>query len=183
MRTLTILSLTIFLAVSAFAQQGLNLGSAAPEFSATGLSGQQYALSQLQGKIVVMTFWSTKCNICHSEIPKLNQLANRYKGQDVVFLAMTTENESKVENYLRSTPFDFNILPNSFGMLLQYADRDKSGNINMGFPAYFLVDQTGGIQLKTSGWDKTRNIDSKISSLLATAANNKLPNEMAARPK
>ncbi|MGH9819757.1 MAG: TlpA family protein disulfide reductase, partial [Pyrinomonadaceae bacterium] len=135
--------------------------------------GQSFDLKQLQGKVVLVTFWSTKCEICHSEIPKMNQLAARYKGKDVVFLALTMENESKVETYLRSTPFSFDILPNSFGAVLQYADRDKAGNINMGFPAYFLLDQTGGLQLKTSGWDKTQALDSKISTLLASPANSK----------
>jgi len=150
------------------AQQSLKEGNPAPEFAATSMNGQSYDLKQLQGKVVLVTFWSTKCEICHSEIPKMNQLADRYKGKDVVFLALTMENENRVETYLRSTPFNFDILPNSFGTVLQYADRDRSGNINMGFPAYFLVDQNGGIQLKTSGWDKTQTLDTKISSLLSS---------------
>ncbi|MEP6847700.1 MAG: TlpA disulfide reductase family protein [Acidobacteriota bacterium] len=160
--------LLILFALTVSAQQSLKEGTAAPEFSAAAMNGQVYDLNQLQGKVVVITFWSTKCEICHSEIPKLNQMAERYKGRDVVFLALTMENEAKVENYLRSTPFSFTIVPNSFGMVMQYADRDKAGNINMGFPAYFLVDQSGSIQVKTSGWDKTSAIDSRISSLLSS---------------
>jgi peroxiredoxin len=181
MRILSTLFLLGLLALSAFAQQSLREGNPAPEFSSTGMNGQTYDLKQLQGKVVVVTFWSTKCEICHSEIPKMNQLASRYKGQNVVFLALTMENEAKVENYLRSTPFNFDILPNSFGTVLQYADRDRDGSINMGFPAYFLVDQTGGIQLKASGWDKTQALDSKISNLLSSGS--KPPAEMAALPK
>lgn len=159
--------------LSVSAQQSLREGNAAPEFAATSMNGQSFDLKQLQGKVVLVTFWSTKCQICHSEIPKMNELVNRYKGKDVVFLALTMENESKVETYLRSTPFNFDILPNSFGTVLQYADRDKAGNIDMGFPAYFLVDQNGGIQLKTSGWDKTQVLDSKISNLLTSASASK----------
>jgi hypothetical protein len=52
--------------------------------------------------------------------------------------------------------------------VLQYADRDRSGNINMGFPAYFLVDRDGSIHVKTSGWDKTQNLETQITKLLAT---------------
>lgn len=182
MRFPAIFILTFVLTLGVFSQQSLREGNPAPEFSATAMNGQTYDLKQLQGKVVLVTFWSTKCEICHSEIPKMNQLVNRYKGQNVVFLALTMENESKVDTYLRSTPFTFDILPNSFGTVLQYADRDKSGNINMGFPAYFLVDQNGGIQLKTSGWDKTQTLDSKISSLLASSAN-KASAEMAGLPK
>lgn len=176
MRLISIIFLSLVLAASAFAQQMLQAGSSAPAFSLAGMDGQTYDLNQLRGKVVVVTFWSTRCSICHSEIPKLNQLAARYKGQDVVFLGMTMDNQTKVEAYLKSNRFDFTIVPNSFGAVLQYADRDKAGNINMGFPAYFLVDQTGGIRLKTSGWDKTTGLDSQISKLLTSSP----PREMAA---
>ncbi|MFN6962150.1 MAG: TlpA family protein disulfide reductase [Pyrinomonadaceae bacterium] len=147
--------------------QGISAGQPAPAFSITGLDGQVYDLAQLRGKVVLVTFWSTRCAICHSEIPKLNQLATKYKGQDVVFLGFTMDSPTKVENYLRSTPFRFTIVPNSFGVVLQYADKDKAGTINMGFPAYFLLDQDGTVQIKSSGWDRTSDLDARIAALLA----------------
>ena len=149
-----------------FAQQSLRAGAAAPDFNGEALDGTIFNLSQLQGKVVVLTFWSTRCEICHTEIPKLNQIVKRYKKKDVVFLALTMENQVKVEPYLRKNPFDFSILPNSFGVFLKYADMDKSGNINMGFPSYFLIDQRGSITLKSDGWDKTSKLDSQIQRML-----------------
>jgi hypothetical protein len=53
-------------------------------------------------------------------------------------------------------------------VILQYADRDREGNINIGFPAYFLLDQNGQVRAKMSGWDKTENLDSQISRLLTS---------------
>jgi peroxiredoxin len=154
--------------VSAFAQQSLKPGEAAPNFAGQGLDGQTYNLNQFQGKVVVLTFWSTRCAICHSEIPKLNQVVDHYRGQDVVFLAVTMDNQVKVEPYIRKNPFNFNILPNAFGVMLQYADRDRNGNINMGFPAHFLINRHGNIALRTDGWDKAENIDAQIGKLLAS---------------
>jgi len=168
MRIASILLLTLTLALTALAQQGLKTGTMAPTFVVDGMDGNTYDLNDYKGKVVVMTFWSSRCAICHEEIPKLNRLAAHYKNQNVVFIALTMENEAKVSAYVKNTPFDFTILPNSFGVVLQYADRDKAGNIDMGFPAYFLVDQTGGLQMKTSGWDKTTSIDSQISKLLSS---------------
>src|SRR6476619_2515504 len=166
MRLLSIVVLSLTIAVSAFGQQSLTIGSAAPDFAAAGMDGKTYNLSQLQGKVVLITFWSTRCAICHSEIPKLNQVVERYRGKDVVFLAVTMDNEDKVSPYLQKTPFNFNILPNSFGIFLKYADKDAGGNINMGFPAHFLLDRHGAIKLRTDGWDKTANIDQQISRAL-----------------
>lgn len=141
----------------------------AENFSAEAMNGQTVELNSLKGKVVVLTFWSTRCPICESEIPKLNQLASSFKGKDVVFLGLTTDNPVKVENFLKFKPFDFNIIPNSFGVLLKYAERDSSGNVNMGFPAYFVVNQNGEIELKANGWDKTAKITSQINRLLTSA--------------
>ena len=140
----------------------------AENFNAVSMKGQTVNLASLKGKIVVLTFWSTRCGICASEIPKLNRLVNNYKGKDVVFLALTMDNQAKVENFLKSKPFIFDIVPNSFGVVLKYADKDNSGNINMAFPTHFLVNQDGEIELRTNGFNKTDELNSQISHLLTT---------------
>lgn len=168
MRIIKILAIIAIFSLSAVAQQQLKTGQDAPAFAAQSLSGEQINLADMQGKVVVMTFWSTKCAICHTEIPKLNQIAARYRGKDVIFLALTMENNVRVEPYLKKNPFDFNIVPNSFGVVLKYADMDAGGRINMGFPAYFLIGRTGKIELRDDGWDKSSKLDSQISKLLSS---------------
>ena len=158
--------LSIVLAGAVFGQQNLQVGQQAPEFTAQTLEGLTLNLKDLQGKVVVLTFWSTRCAICHAEIPKLNQIAERYKGQEVAFLALTMENEAKVNPYLRKTPFNYTILTNGFGVVLKYANMTKDGGINMGFPSYFLISKEGTISLRAEGWDKSQNLDSQISRLL-----------------
>jgi peroxiredoxin len=168
MRSLLILIVLLLSVTFSFAQQQLRPGALAPDFAAEAADGTFYNLSQLQGKVVVLTFWTTRCEICHNEIPKLNRLADHYRGQDVVFLAPTTDGMPKVEQYLKKTPFAFSIVPNSFAVMLKYADMDKSGNINMGFPAYFVIDRHGAIAHRTYGWDKTENLNAQISKLLSS---------------
>lgn len=168
MRIFSLFLLTLMITVSAFAQQSLKPGAAAPDFNLESIDGKIFNLAQMQGKVVVLTFWSTKCEICHSELPKLNEVVKRYKEKNVVFLALTMENQVKVEPYLKKNAFDFNILPNSFGVFLKYADTDRGGNINMGFPSYFLINQHGAIALRSDGWDKTAKLESQISQLLAS---------------
>ena len=157
-------TLVLCFSIGTFAQKGKTL---AENFSATTMDGQTVELDSLKGKVVLITFWSTTCAICESEIPKLNQMAGNYKDKNVVFLGLTTDNPMRVESFLKTKPFSFNIIPSSFGVLLKYADRDRSGNISMGYPAYFLVNQAGEIEMKDSGWDKTQKLDSQINRLLA----------------
>jgi peroxiredoxin len=151
------------LSVCAFGQKTKSM---AINFTAADMAGETVDLDSLRGKVVVMTFWSTNCTICTSEIPKLNQMVEVYRGKDVVFLAITTENPAKVQNYLKAKPFNFQIVPNSFGVLLKYADKDTSGNINFGFPTHFLINQDGEIELKTNGFDKTDLLHKQINKLL-----------------
>ncbi len=165
MKFLIILLFIVSFSFAVFAQQ--KSGKVIAEnFSAVATNGATFELNSLKGKVVVLTFWSTRCGICHSEIPKLNKLAAKYKNKDVVFLGLTMNNEAVVTAYVRKNPFNFNLLPNSFGVVLQYADRDNKGNINMGFPAHYIVNQSGEIELKTGGFDKTEKLDSEIDRLL-----------------
>ena len=157
------LAFVLCLSVAAFSQKRL-----AENFSMPALDGQTVELESLKGKVVLITVWNTRCPICDSEIPKLNKMVTEYKGKDVVFLGLTTDNPTRVESFLKSKPFSFNIIPSSFGVLLKYADRTPEGNIAMGYPAYFLINQNGEIELKDSGWDKTKKLDTQIKSLLGT---------------
>ncbi len=152
--------------MTALSQTSLQVGSAAPVFESTALDGTDYDLNALKGKVVVLTFWSTHCAVCHSEIPKLNQFSERFDEKKVVFLAITMDQGDKVSSYLKTNPFNFHILPNSFGVVLQYADRNDQGNIDMAFPSYFLIDRNGQIEYRANGWDKTGKLDSEINRLL-----------------
>lgn len=167
-RFLSTIFLTLAFSAVIFSQQQLVVGNDAPDFTADSYSGGQFNLAQHKGKIVVLTFWSTTCQICHVEIPKMNQVVERYRGKDVVFVALTLESNSKVDSYVKKYPFNVNILTNGFGVVLKYADMDKGGRMNMGFPAYYLIDQNGKIGLRSSGWDKTAALDSQISRLLTS---------------
>lgn len=165
MRFILSLAFCLLLTFTAFGQSSKK---PAEDFSATDISGQNYSLNDFKGKVVLMTFWSTRCAICQSEIPSLNRLTQKFDGKDVVFLALTMENEMKVTPFLKKNPFNFRITPNSFGVVLKYADRDRDGNLNFGFPAYYIIGQKGDIEYKGSGWDKTATIDSQISKLLSS---------------
>ena len=147
---------------SNFSQAQYSSKKTAEPFSATAMNGQNFDLESLKGKVVVLTFWSTRCPICAGEIPNLNRLAEQYKGKDVVFLGLTTEDPNRVNNFLKSKPFNFNILPNSFGVVLKYADKDSQGRINMPFPSFYIINQNGQIEMRTSGYGKSEAVGSKI---------------------
>lgn len=166
MRILTCLFfLCAAFSVVSFGQQR-ETKTAAETFTATSTEGQTFDLAELKGKIVLMTFWSTRCPICAKETSKLNELAAKYKNRDVVFLGLTADNAGKVASFVRKKPFDFHLLPDSFGILLKYADKDDNGYVWMPYPAYYLINQSGEIELKTNGYNKEGKLASEINRLL-----------------
>ncbi len=167
MRHLLLLATLIFTAsLGVSAQSELRVGSPAPQFSGTSIDGNQYDLGQMRGQVVVVTFWSTRCLICKSELPKENEVIRSYAGKNVTFLALTADDETKVQAYIQRAPQEAHIIPNSFGTLLAFADKDSNGNLNFGYPAFFVIDKEGRIAYKGSGWDRTGQLNSAINGLL-----------------
>ncbi|MEZ5307206.1 MAG: TlpA disulfide reductase family protein [Pyrinomonadaceae bacterium] len=152
----------IVFAASTFAQQAT--GAPAQDFSVTTIDGKTYELSALKGKVVVMTFWSTRCEICRSEIPSLNKLVDKYEGK-VVFLGLAWQDKAKLDVFLKERPFRFEIVPQSFGVLLKYAARDEKGRLNMGYPSHFVIDGEGVVVFQGEGFSKTKKLDGLLADL------------------
>lgn len=81
-------------------------GLPAPEISLKKLIGAPAAelksLEELKGKVVVLEFWATWCEPCVDAIPALNRLAERFRGQPLVFLHITDESEADVLEFLKT---------------------------------------------------------------------------------
>jgi peroxiredoxin len=165
MRLIASIFFCLVLSLASFAQYSNK--PLAEKFSATTLDGRSISLEELRGKVVVLTFWSTRCPICNSEMPKYNQIAAKYTGQNVVFLGLSMENEVMVNNYIKKRPFNFTLVPNSLGIIMQYAVKNKNGSFDIGYPTYFVINQKGEIELKASGRGKIGAVDSLIGNLLA----------------
>lgn len=106
-----------------------------PSFSVQDLNGRTHTLASLRGKIVVLKFWFTACPPCIKEIPELNLLLDSYKGQEVVFLAMSTDDTAKTQRFVNRIPFKYNIVPNSKSLADQF--------MVFGYPTHIVIDKSG----------------------------------------
>lgn len=167
MKLLTILFLMLVLSFSVFAQSKTS-AKTAEQFTATTIDGQNFDLEEMKGKVIVLTFWGTRCPICISEIPELNKLAADYKDKDVIFLAISAENESNIKKFIKKKPFNFNQVSNGFELMGRFADKSADGSFTMPTPTYIVINQTGGIELKFSGRDKTDKLKGTLKRLLKT---------------
>lgn len=101
----------------------------------TGFDGQW---SRLRGKVVVLEFWATWCSPCVAAIPHMNRLADEFKGQDVVFLAIADDDEDRLNSFLAKRPMEAII-----GI-----DTERKSWTAFGVPSIphtFVIDKSGRI--------------------------------------
>src|SRR3972149_7799108 len=68
-------------------QQGpVGVGMQAPDFTLTTFSGEQIRLSDQSGKVVLVNFWASWCNLRDREAAALEQAYQLFKDRGVVFL-------------------------------------------------------------------------------------------------
>jgi thiol-disulfide isomerase/thioredoxin len=63
----------------------------APDFTATDLTGKQVKLSDFRGKVVLINFWASWCNVCKTEKPALNAMASEMASDQFVVLALASD--------------------------------------------------------------------------------------------
>jgi len=79
-------------------QDTLEIGTQIPDFTVTTFTGETYQKSELQGKIILLNFWSSWCASCDEEGAALEEVWQTVKGDDdIVFLGVNyvdTEKDS-----------------------------------------------------------------------------------------
>jgi len=130
------------------------IGSAAPAFTITD-SQRTVALSQFEGKPVVLNFWATWCPPCIQEMPSLVQLQKQL-GDKVTILAVSEDDDdSAYKQFVRDHNVD----------LLTVRDTGQKTNGLYGtfkFPETFVIDRNGKIVRKFIGaqeWTSPEIVD------------------------
>lgn len=111
----------------------------APDFKLENLNGETVALSDYRGSVVLVNFWATWCPPCRAEMPLLQEVADRYDQEMVVFAVNSGEEEAVVRNFVETTGLDLLFLldPNNSVATL-YRVR--------GFPTSLFIDEDGILQ-------------------------------------
>lgn len=136
------------------------IGKDAFPFYVEDINGNEYSLTNLKGKIIVMNFWFVECKPCVMEIPDLNELVKKYEGENLVFLGFATNDTSRINSFLEKKEFSYNIIPNSSNVAKDY-------NVS-GYPTHIVIDRNSKIEYLTSGLSPTTisDIENTIEHLL-----------------
>jgi thiol-disulfide isomerase/thioredoxin len=115
-------------------------GKPVKPFSVKDMDGNVHTNESLKGKVIVLNFWFVGCKPCEEEMPVLNALVDKYKNQDVVFLAISYDSKDKVKEFLKTTDFDYTIIPENTKMIMDYSI--------MAYPDNMIIDTKSVIQYK-----------------------------------
>ncbi len=140
------------------------VGAPAPDFSGlVGVQGQIPAsIGGYRGKVVLVEFWADWCMVCRMLVPTLKQWHQRWAGQGVEILAITTDT---LEVAVRS----------AVEQELGYAvAADLHGKTSVAYhayalPAVFLIDQQGVVRDLMVGYDerKIAELERTVDGLLS----------------
>jgi thiol-disulfide isomerase/thioredoxin len=124
---------------------------AAPEFTLPNLDGQQVSLQQYRGKVVFLNFWATWCIPCREEMAALEQLHQRYQGQDLAIISIDLkESADQVKTFFQKHALSFPALLDQNGLVF----RDY---LVAGMPTTYLIDRDGTLLARgVGGRDWTR---------------------------
>jgi thiol-disulfide isomerase/thioredoxin len=67
----------------------LKKGMAAPGFTFPDIAGRKVSLSDFGGKLVLIDVWNSNCSPCFKEFPLMEQLINKYRGKEIVFIGIS----------------------------------------------------------------------------------------------
>ena len=114
-----------------------NNGKQIPDFSFTTIDGATVSSESIKGDATIVCVWATWCGDCIREIPELNDLVDKYNGNDKVnFLALSDEDEQTVRKSLGRFPFKFQHVVNA----KEYSDQLKTG-LTKHFPQVLVINK------------------------------------------
>ena len=133
------------------------VGAPAPDFKLTDTKGNQVALADLRGKVVLVNLWATWCPPCIEEMPSMEKLNQLMAGEDFVMLAVNAEKDGRtvVPAFLKKTPYNFTILYDDEAIVQALYGVYK-------FPESFIIRKDGTIAEKIIGpinWASPKTID------------------------
>lgn len=144
--------------------RAIELGEAAPSFSAPGVSGGEISLEAYRGKVVYLDFWASWCGPCAQALPALDGLRQEFPGTDFQVIAVNVDSQAgAAQAFLKRRPVGY---PTAL---------DPAGKIPGQFavqtmPTSFLIDREGVIRHVHRGFRKSDvpDLRERIQALVAT---------------
>ena len=107
----------------------------------TDLDNNPVDMDQYKGKTVFVNFWATWCNPCIAEMPSIQQLQNRFKDDNIVFLLATDDEANEIKDFKTAHDYTFN-----------YTRLESLASMNIqAIPTTFIYAADGSLAFSETG--------------------------------
>jgi peroxiredoxin len=139
---------------------------AAPEVRFTALSGENFATSDLRGKVVLVNFWATSCETCVKEMPMLIETHRRFapRGYETVAVAMSYDHPNLVAEYAQKNALPFRVALDTSGEIAK-----RFGEVLL-TPTTIVLDRRGRIVKQYLGEPDHAELRALLEKALANPA-------------
>jgi peroxiredoxin len=87
------------------------LGQPAPDLVARGMTGENVRVSEHRGEVVIVSFWSGRCNTCRAQLEALNRISKTYASAGLVVIGVNLDdNVARAEKFARAQDVQFQLL-------------------------------------------------------------------------
>jgi thiol-disulfide isomerase/thioredoxin len=123
------------------------VGEPAPRYAATTLAGDSASTSALAGKVVLLNVWATWCAPCRDEIPYLQSLYERHRGEGLEIVGVSVDARGQ-ESAIREFAADFRM---TYPIWRDPDERVQSLYLALGVPSSYLIDRAGILRWRRLG--------------------------------
>jgi peroxiredoxin len=126
--------------------KSLQPGLKVPNFSFPDINGKEVSLSDHRGKVVLVNVWATWCPPCRKEMPSMQKLYEKFKGDNFEILAVSIDSEAReaVAPFMQKMNL-------TFPALLDPREAIRPLYGITGVPESFIIDRDGILVEKIIG--------------------------------
>jgi peroxiredoxin len=138
-----------------------NSRKAASDFTLRDSKGASVKLASLRGRVVLLDFWATYCDVCNVEIPWYIEFENKYKesGLSVVGVSVDEDGWKAVKPFVEEKKVNYLVLLGNW-------DLAKLFGVSNELPVTLLIDRDGRIADSHAGLVDKGVFESEIKVLL-----------------
>jgi len=134
-----------------------------PDFSLPDLRGQMHAISEWDGKVVIINFWATWCPPCLVEIPVFVDLQSQYAARGLQFIGIALDDIEPTQRFVDKLKINYPILVDKYKGL---EIAQNFGNRMGALPFTVVLDRRGNIIYRHPGEITRETLEKVILPLL-----------------
>ena len=133
-----------------------------PPISISTIDGRRFDAASVEGRPLLVTFWSTTCLVCLREMPDLEALYRRLspRGFEIIAVSMPWDPPGEVVRLARTRALPYPVALDVDGAIAR-----AFGDVSV-TPTHVLIDPSGDVAFRRTGALDFSGLDRRLRSML-----------------